>query len=186
MKDDEQIDRTTGESIESAVDAEGSPHFSDLQIRGSCNNHKEQGYIFPDLFSDFIADPAIQEASSLSLGSYLDAPRFDQYSDEEEHVKVCEDLLSTKISSSSSFQQRDDQKCVHDMIDAYHEFVVQKSKEDLFSLDISCKDIIVREEIVWCDKLAYHHDEIRFQRYGEEEQKDSDQQLCLHFLPTEV
>jgi hypothetical protein len=142
-----------------------------LQIRGSCSNHKEQGNIFLDLFSHFIVDPAIQEASSLSLGSYLDAPTFDQYSDEEEDVKVCEDLLSTKISSSSSFQQRDDPKCVHDVIDACYESVVHKSNEDPLSFDISCKDIIVGEEIVSCDKPAYHHDEIRLQRYGEEERK---------------
>jgi len=127
-----------------------------LQIRGSCSNHKEQGNIFPDLFSDFIVDPAIQEASSLSLGSYLDASWFDQYSDKEKYVKVCEDLLSIKISSSSSFQQRDDQKCVHDLIDTCHEYV-----ENLFSFDISCKDIIVGEGIVCCDKPSYHHDEIR-------------------------
>ena len=68
------------------------------------NYDEEWGEIFPNLFHDFIVDPAIQEASSLSLGSYLDAPTFDQYSDEEEDFKVCEDLLSTKISPSSSFQ----------------------------------------------------------------------------------
>ena len=70
------MDRLTFDGFESAVDAKGSPHFLDLQIRGSCSNHKEQGDIFPDLFQDFIVDPAIQEASSLSLGAYLDTPIF--------------------------------------------------------------------------------------------------------------
>jgi hypothetical protein len=93
--------------------------------------------------------------------------------------------LSTQISSSSSFQQRDDKKCVHVVIDACYESVAQNSNEDLFK-NISCKDIIVGEEIVSCDKPAYHHDEFKLQRYGEGEQKGSDQQLILHFSPTKV
>jgi hypothetical protein len=120
------------------------------------NYDEERGEIFPNLFHDFIVDPSIQEASSLSLGSYLYAPIFEQYNDEEGDVKVCEDLLFTQIPSSSSFQQRDDQKYMHVVIDACH-----KSVEDLFSLDISCKDIIIGEEIVSCDKPTYHHDEIK-------------------------
>jgi hypothetical protein len=173
----EQMDRLACDRFESTVDVEGSPHFPDLQIRGSCSNHKEQGDIFPDLFQDFIVDPAIQEASSLSLGAYLDTPIFDQYSDEEEDVKACEDLLFTQISSSSSFQQRDDKKCVHAVIDACYESVAQKSNEDLFSFDMSCKDIIVGEEIVSYDEPTYHHDGFRLQRYGEGEKKGSDQLL---------
>jgi hypothetical protein len=62
----------------------------------------------------------------------------------------------------------------------------QKSEEDIFSFDISCKDIIVEEEIVSCDKPAYHHDEIILHRYGEEEQKGSNQQFNLHFSSTKV
>jgi hypothetical protein len=147
LKDDEQIDRSTGESIGAAVDVEGSLHLPDLQTKGSCSNHEEQdlqglpnlqfehqkdllspyeysisnydeerGEIFPNLFHDVIVDPAIQEASSLSLGSYLDPPIFDQYSDEKGNIKVCEDLFFIQISSSSSFQQRDDQKYVHAML----------------------------------------------------------------------
>jgi hypothetical protein len=42
LKNDKQIDRSTGESIGSAVDVEGSPHLPDLHIKGSCSNHKEQ------------------------------------------------------------------------------------------------------------------------------------------------
>jgi hypothetical protein len=34
LKDDEQIDRSTGESIGSVVDVEGSSHLLDLQIKG--------------------------------------------------------------------------------------------------------------------------------------------------------
>jgi hypothetical protein len=166
-----------GDNTESAVDVEGSPHFPDLQIRGSCSNHKEQGDIFPGLFQDFIVDSAIQKASSLSLGSYLDTPIFDQYNDEEEDVKVCEDLLFTQISSSSSFHERDDKKCVHVVIDACYESVAQKSNEDPFSFDMSWKDIIVGEEIVSYDETTYHHDESRLQRYGEGENKGSNQLL---------
>jgi hypothetical protein len=69
------------------------------------------------------------------------------------------------------------------VIDACYESVAQKSND--FSFDISCKDIIVGKEIVSCDEPTYHHYEFRLQRYDEREQKDSDQQLCLHFLPTE-
>jgi hypothetical protein len=87
LKDDEQIDISACEQyFESAADTKGSNH-----------EEKEQGDIFPNLFQDFIVDTSIQEASSLSLGSYLDAPIFDQYSDEEEDFKICEDLLSTKF-----------------------------------------------------------------------------------------
>ena len=135
------------------------------------------------MFHDPIVDTSIQEASSLSLRSYLDAPIFDQYSDEEEDVKICEDLLFTQISSSSSFQQRDDKKCVHVVGDGGYEFVDQNSNKDLFSFDISCKYIIVEEEIISCNKLTYHHDEFRLR---EGEQKDSDQLLSLHFYQTKV
>ena len=33
----------------------------------------------------------------MSLGSYLDTPIFSKHSDEEEEVKICEDLLLGKI-----------------------------------------------------------------------------------------
>ena len=94
----------------------------------------------------------------MSLGSYLDALIFDQYSDEEEDVKIYEDLLFSQISSSSSFQQRDDKKCVHVVIDACYESIAQRSNKDLFSFDISCKDIIVEEEIdsSLCHPLKLH------------------------------
>ena len=133
------------------------------------NHDKELGNIFLDLFQNFIADTAIQDPSSLSLGSYLNAPIFNKYSDEEEEVKICEDLLFTQSSSSSCFQLRDDKKSVNAMIDACYESVVQKSNTDIFSFGIPYKDIIVEEEIVSCDKPAYHHDEFRLR---EGEQKD--------------
>ena len=57
------------------------------------------------------------------------------------------------------------------MIDACYESVAQNSNKDLFSFDISYKDIIEEEEIVSCDKPAYHHDEFRLR---EGEQKDLD------------
>ena len=50
---------------------------------------------------------------------------------------------------------------MHAVIDACYESAAQKSNKDLFSFGISCKDIIVEEEIVSCDKPAYHHDEFR-------------------------
>jgi len=68
-------------------------------------------------------------------------------------------------------------------LDACYESAAQKSNKDIFSFGISCKDIIVEEEIVSCDKLAYHHDEFRLH---EGEQKDSDQLLSFHFYQTKV
>jgi len=93
--------------------------------------------------------------------------------DKEGDVEISESLLSTRTLSNSIFQKTDDQKCVHAVIDVCYQSIFQKSEEDIFSFDISCKDIIVEEEIVSCDKPAYHHDEIRLQRYGEEERKGS-------------
>ena len=60
---------------------------------------------------------------------------------------------------------------MHAVIDACYESAAQKSNKDLFSFDISCKDIIVEEEIVSCDKPAYHHDEFRL-REGEHKYLD--------------
>ena len=67
------------------------------------NHDKEIGNMFPDLFQNFIVDTPIQEPSSLSLGSYLDSPILSKHNDEEEEVKICEDLLFAQSSSSSSF-----------------------------------------------------------------------------------
>ena len=72
---------------------------------------------------------------------------------------------------------------MHAVIDACYKSVAQKSNKHLFSFGISYKDIIVEEEIVSCDKPAYHHDEFRLR---EGEQKDSYQLLSLHFYQTKV
>ena len=77
-------------------------------------------------------------------------------------------------------------RCVHVVIDACYESAAQKSNKDLFSFDISCKDIIVEEEIVSCDKTSYHHAEFKLRKYGEGEYKGSDQLLSLHFDMTKV
>ena len=69
------------------------------------------------------------------------------------------------------------------VIDACYESPTQKSNKYLFSVCISCKYIILEEEIVSCDKLAYHHDEFIL---CEGEQKDSDQPLSFHFYQTKV
>ena len=69
------------------------------------------------------------------------------------------------------------------MINACYESSAQKSNTYLFSFGISYKDIIVEEEIVSCDTLAYHHDEFRLCEW---EQKDSYQLLSLHFYQTKV
>ena len=60
----------------------------------------------------------------------------------------------------------DDKQCVHAMIDSCYVSIAQNSNKDIFSFGISCKDIIVEEEIISCDKPAYHHDEFRL-REGE-------------------
>jgi hypothetical protein len=42
FKDDEKIDRSTGESFGYAVDTKGSPQFSDLQTQEDCNRYEEE------------------------------------------------------------------------------------------------------------------------------------------------
>ena len=71
-------------------------------------------------------------------------------------------------------------------LDACYESAAQRSNKDLFSFDISCKDIIVEEETVSYDKPAYHHDEFRLHKYGEGEMKGSDHLLSLHSDLTKV
>jgi hypothetical protein len=61
------------------------------------------------------------------------------------------------------------------VINACYESVIHKSNEDLYSIDIPCKEIIVGKEIVCFDKPTYPHDEFRLQRYVEGEQKGLDQ-----------
>ena len=78
------------------------------------------------------------------------------------HLEHQEDLPSPYEYVASNYDKE---------LDACYESAAQKSNKDLFSFDISCKDIIVEEEIDSCDKPAYHHDEFRL---CEGEQKDSD------------
>jgi len=111
----------------------GSPQLTDLQMKRSCTNHEEhqEDYfspsipfvsdfdvkvvddegndIFQNLFQDQIVDYSMQKPS----GFYYDVPVFDKYSDDEENFK---DLLSNEISSSSTYQQRYDQKCMQAMV----------------------------------------------------------------------
>jgi hypothetical protein len=51
-------------------------------------------------------------------------------------------------------------------------------------LRVALSFLICISNNVNCDRPVYHHDEFKLQRYGEEEQKGSDQQLSLHFPPT--
>ena len=143
----------------------------------SSNHDKELGNIFPNLFQNFIADTPIQEPSSLSLGYYLNAPISNKCNDEEEEVKICEDLLFTQNSSSSYFSREMIKKDVNAMIDACYESAGQKSNTDLFSFGISYKDIIIEEEIVSCDNSSYRPDEFRLCEW---EHNDLDHLLSLH------
>jgi hypothetical protein len=97
------------------------------------------------MFQNHIVDDYMQKSSSLPLGFYPDVPIFDKYSDDEEDFKVYEGLLTNGISSSSNFQQGDDQQCNYAMVDDSYESVVQNSNENLLSFDTSFKDIIVGE-----------------------------------------
>jgi hypothetical protein len=99
---------------------EGQPedYISPYVLYMSTSNEKDEydevkGDIFSNLFQDPVADDSMQESSSLSLEIVLDVPIFDKYSDEEEDFKSCEGLFTTKISFSPMFQQRDDQRCMH-------------------------------------------------------------------------
>ena len=60
------------------------------------------------------------------------------------------------------------------MVDDGYVFVDQNPS------DISCK------EIANCNRPTYHRDEFKLQRYGEREQKGSNQKLILHFPLTEI
>jgi hypothetical protein len=86
------------------------------------------------MFQNHIVDDYMQKYSSLPLGFYPDVPIFDKYSDDEEDFKVYEGLLTNGISSSSNFQQGDDQQCMHAMVDDSYESVVQNSNKTLLFL----------------------------------------------------
>ena len=85
----------------------------------------------------------MQKYSSFPLGFYPNAPIFDKYSDKEEEFKVNQCLLTNGITSSSTFQQRNDQQCVHAMVDNSYESIVQNTYEDPLISDTFFKDIII-------------------------------------------
>jgi hypothetical protein len=86
----------------------------------------------------FLTDPNPYDENPVLLSSC-------DHCSEEGDFKVCEDLSTFEISFSSTFQQKDNQQCIHVVIDQSCESDVQKLKEDRFSFDISCKDFIVGE-----------------------------------------
>jgi hypothetical protein len=106
---------------------------------------EEEGDVVSNLFQDHIVDDYMQKYSSLPLGFYPDVPIFDKYSDEEEEFKNYKGLLTNGITSSSTFQQRDDQQCIHAMVDNSYESVVPNTYEDPLISDTFLKDIIVGE-----------------------------------------
>ena len=90
-----------------------------MQIKGSYSNHEEpyfQGLSNiqlehqEDLPSpyEYVASNYDKEPGNIFLDPFqnlvADTPIFDQCSDQEEEVKICEDALFTQISSSSSFK----------------------------------------------------------------------------------
>ena len=112
----------------------------------STSNEKDEydevkGDIFSNLFQDPVVDGSMQESSSLSLEIVLDVPIFDKYSDEEEDLKSCEGLFTNKISFSPMFQQRDDQRCMHVVVnnsyqDQIASFKRLKNDEQIFTFSI--------------------------------------------------
>jgi hypothetical protein len=68
----------------------------------------------------------------------------DKYSNDEEDFKVYEGLLTNGISSSSNFQQGDDQQYNYAMVDDSYE-CCSNSNENLLSFDTSFKDTIIGE-----------------------------------------
>jgi hypothetical protein len=128
-----------------------------------------------DVIQNHIADDYMQKySSSLPLGLYPDVPIFDKYSDDEEDFKVYEGLLTNGISSSSNFQQGDDQQCMHAMVDDSYESVVQNSNKDPLIFDSSFKDIIVGES-----NLQFSHDIFlkthpSFDHYGDSDVEDQE------------
>jgi hypothetical protein len=85
-----------------------SPYVSYMSMSDEKDEYDEvKDDMFSNLFQDPIADDSMLESSSLSLEIILDVPIFDKYGDEEGDFKSWEGLLTTKVSSSPTFQQRD-------------------------------------------------------------------------------
>jgi hypothetical protein len=123
-----------------------SPYVPFVSIfYGKVDDDEEEGDVISNLFRSLIADNSLHKYSSLPLGFYPDVPIFDKYSDDEEEFKVYEALLTNGITSSSTFKQRDDQQCMHAMVDDSYESVVQNSNKDPLTFYSSFKDIIIGE-----------------------------------------
>jgi hypothetical protein len=118
----------------------------------------------------------MHESSSLSLEFDHDVPIFDKYSDEEEDFKFCGDLFASGISLSSTFQQKDDQQCMHVMIDESCESKVQKFKEDS-----SCKDFIVGEGDQKFLHDTYFQTQFSFDHYQDSDVEDPEH--TYYFFP---
>jgi hypothetical protein len=93
-----------------------------------------------------------------------------------------EDQNSSDISCKNIIVGKGDQKFFHDTyfhthlsFDHYQDSNVEE-QEHTFSF---------LSKTVSCDRPAYHHDGFKLQRYGDGEQKGSDQQLSLYFPLTE-
>ena len=107
------------------------------------NSDEEEGDVISNLFRSHIVDNPMHKSSSFPLGFYPNAPIFDKYSDKEEEFKVYQWLLTNGITSSSTFQQKNDQQCVHAMVDNSYESIVQNTYEDPLISDTFFKDIII-------------------------------------------
>jgi hypothetical protein len=135
---------------------------------------EEEGVVVSNMFQNHIVDDYMQKYSSLPLGFYPDVPIFEKYSDDEEDFKVYEGLLTNGISSSSTFQQEEDQQCNYAMVDDSYESVVQNSNENLLSFDTSFKDIIVGESNQQFSHDIFLKTHPSFDHYGDSDVEDQE------------
>jgi hypothetical protein len=187
-----------------------SPYVSYMSMSDEKDEYDElKDDIFSNLFQDPIVDDSMLESSSLSLEIVLDVPIFDKYGDKEEDFKSWEGLLTTKISSSPTFSQRDDQRCCHkDQIASFEnsEYVelTDISVEDSFKPAIDGKDNFqffdcsTHEEEDDEDNLEFpdlqrlsnlqleHQENCSIYEKEDDEHKSSGQKLSLYFSPTEI
>jgi hypothetical protein len=75
--------------------------------------------------------------------------------------------LTNGISSSSTFQQEEDQQCNYSMVDDSYESVVLNSNEKLLSFDTSFKEIIVGESNQQFFHDIYFKTHPSFDNYGD-------------------
>jgi hypothetical protein len=83
LKDDEQIESSTVESIRATIDVEGSPYIPDLQKKTNCNRHLQEGqqngsdqkfssYVSPAEIPQPTVNRETNEVSQQQFGSQLD------------------------------------------------------------------------------------------------------------------